>query len=51
MSSALAVQLQSPDALLRPGAVTLIVRDLDGVTRYYEDGTLKSTESGSVSAS
>ncbi len=37
MSSALAVQLQSADALLRPGAVTLIVRDLDGVARYYEE--------------
>lgn len=37
MSSAPAAQLQSSDALLRPGAVTLIVRDLDGVARYYEE--------------
>ena len=37
MSSALAAQLESFDAPLRPGAVTLIVRDLDRVGRYYEE--------------
>lgn len=37
MSSNPAAQLQPSDALLRPGAVTLIVRDLDGVARYYEE--------------
>ncbi len=38
MSTALAVPLhQVPVAPLRPGTVTLIVRDLDRVSRYYED--------------
>src|SRR5690606_6045336 len=37
MPSAPAAQLQSSDALLKLGAVTLIVRDLEGVGRYYEE--------------
>src|SRR5690606_41090179 len=37
MPSTPAAQLQSSDALLKPGAVTLIVRDLEGVGRYYEE--------------
>ncbi len=32
-----AAQLQAPAALLAPGAVTLIVRDLDAVARFYEE--------------
>jgi catechol 2,3-dioxygenase len=37
MPSTPAAQLQPTDALLWPGAVTLIVRDLEGVGRYYEE--------------
>ncbi len=36
MSSNLAAQFPAPAALLTPGAVTLIVRDLDAVARFYE---------------
>lgn len=37
MSSNLAIQLDAPSALLAPGAVTLNVRDLETVGRFYEE--------------
>lgn len=37
MPATVAPQLHAPAALLTPGAVTLVVRDLDTVARYYEE--------------